>query len=81
MTIYDKKGIITNTLGKIKRFEEKEIEVLNRIVLVKVWEYSSGNQRCKCCFNDKNKNSLIHQNVLLRQKVQELEEKLENKTL
>lgn len=63
---------------KIVKEETKEITILNREIAVWVREYDSGVQRVGAFFVDRNRTYLTRQNILLRKRIQELEEKLKN---
>ena len=65
--------------GKVKRMKEEVITLLGREVLVRINEYESGVQRCFCFFTDKNRTYLTQQNMILRKRIQELENKLKKK--
>ena len=64
--------------GKIKKEEEKMITLFEREIIVWVKEFDSGLQRVGAFFADRNKSFLTKQNIELRKKVQELEDKIKN---
>lgn len=73
----DKKG--TGYFGEIISKKQQEITLLGRKIIVWIYEYKSGLQKCGAFFVDKNLNYLRVNNLELRKRIKELEDKLGEK--
>ena len=72
--ILDKK--IGGKHGKLVDKEEKVVTLLDREVLVVVYQYDSGIQKCLCSFCDSSKTFLKRNNTQLRGEIFKLQEEI-----